>query len=389
MSSDDEEFSDVDEDEDYYDPDDTAFENEDDIDEDDDYDDDYEDDDYEYVGSENYGGGGIYLQTNAPTTGGLTITDILTIYLQRSRMQGTNMSRAPPENDGSAPPPKIDLDLHTDLPRSTDLSTNRYLFNREILGKKNNSVDISSHFLPANSFKNIAKLSSKIFCCQYLNQGNTFMSASQDRIIRFYDTSNWEIKKMIQAQDINWSIIDVDVSPNQQSMIYSSWSPYIYLVDLTKDDDDDDNIHPNQRPLDLFPDVDRFCVFGLKFSHNSTEILAGASNGLFYLYDLIAGSRVAQIYGHADDTLIRCHFSPLATTSQKYIYTGSATGEVFIYDLLSGELVDTLNQGHGLIRDLSWAPYSPQLISTSWEGYITKWDDWYDHRYNDGLSVAN
>ena len=46
--------------------------------------------------------------------------------------------------------------------------------------------------------------------------------------------------------------------------------------------------------------------------------------------------------GHHDihSTLIRCKFSPLATTGQKYIITGSASYGVVIYDILSNKVTD-------------------------------------------------
>ena len=36
-------------------------------------------------------------------------------------------------------------------------------------------------------------------------------------------------------------------------------------------------------------------------------------------------------------TLIRCQFSPLETTGQRYVYTGSSNGVLHIYDLVTGE----------------------------------------------------
>ena len=44
--------------------------------------------------------------------------------------------------------------------------------------------------------------------------------------------------------------------------------------------------------------------------------------------------------GHAVlETLVRCYFSPLLTTGQRYIYTGSHDGRIYIYDVISGDVV--------------------------------------------------
>ncbi|GAA5908642.1 hypothetical protein JCM6882_003702 [Rhodosporidiobolus microsporus] len=108
-------------------------------------------------------------------------------------------------------------------------------------------------------------------------------------------------------------------------------------------------------------------------------------------------------------TLIRCHWSPLATTGQQYVYSGSSDGRIHIYSL-DGPAVATLDRAHthplmqpktgeyndpsalslreappaetaagkkrrGLmggmsstVRDVSWHPFEPKMMSTAWEG---------------------
>lgn len=77
-------------------------------------------------------------------------------------------------------------------------------------------------------------------------------------------------------------------------------------------------------------------------------------------------------------TLIRCYFSPLHSTGQQYVYTGSADGVIHIYSILGDEVIkiDT-NTVEGaedvrhandlpLVRDLCWHPYAPSLIASQW-----------------------
>ncbi|GAA6014791.1 hypothetical protein JCM10207_002181 [Rhodosporidiobolus poonsookiae] len=98
-------------------------------------------------------------------------------------------------------------------------------------------------------------------------------------------------------------------------------------------------------------------------------------------------------------TLIRAHFSPAATTSQRYVYSGSSDGRIHIYSL-DGPTVAVLDRTHthplmhgksgeyndpsalelrtakkkargyaaSTVRDVSWHPYEPKLMSTAWEG---------------------
>lgn len=78
--------------------------------------------------------------------------------------------------------------------------------------------------------------------------------------------------------------------------------------------------------------------------------------------------------GHAVlGTLIRCYFSPLYSTGQQYIYTGSHCGTIHIYDVLSGSTVSKLKSHGQTVRDISWHPYEPILLSTSWDCTVGRW----------------
>lgn len=72
-------------------------------------------------------------------------------------------------------------------------------------------------------------------------------------------------------------------------------------------------------------------------------------------------------------TLIRCHFSPVHSTGQRYIYTGCADGPVIIYDVLTGEMVKMLDKHGTCTRDVSWHPYRPDIVSASWDGSVMLW----------------
>lgn len=66
-------------------------------------------------------------------------------------------------------------------------------------------------------------------------------------------------------------------------------------------------------------------------------------------------------------TLIRCDFSPILSTRQQYIYTGSSDGNIVIYDILTGKEFEKINTHSDVIREVSWHPYYPLLVSSSWD----------------------
>lgn len=96
---------------------------------------------------------------------------------------------------------------------------------------------------------------------------------------------------------------------------------------------------------------------------------------LYRAKNMLEGDTSVMTYrGHSVlQTLIRCHFSPAATTGQRYIYTGCATGKVIIYDVLTGGIASTLNGHNGCVRDVSWHPFHQEIVSTSWDGTIGSW----------------
>ncbi|KAK0581546.1 hypothetical protein LWI29_015010 [Acer saccharum] len=84
---------------------------------------------------------------------------------------------------------------------------------------------------------------------------------------------------------------------------------------------------------------------------------------------------VATYTGHSVlRTLIRCYFSPEYSTGQKYIYTGSHDSCVYVYDLVSGAQVAVLKHHNSPVRDCSWHPNYPMLVSSSWEGDVVRWE---------------
>ncbi|CAE7194599.1 unnamed protein product [Rhizoctonia solani] len=101
---------------------------------------------------------------------------------------------------------------------------------------------------------------------------------------------------------------------------------------------------------------------------------------------------VMTYHGHSVfRTLIRCHFSPAETTGQAYVYSGSTDGKVYIWSL-DGRIAQTLDRTQSLpitfdprepdlpmrppahrsrhndmtIRDCSWHPREPALLSCYW-----------------------
>jgi len=126
--------------------------------------------------------------------------------------------------------------------------------------------------------------------------GSRFACATQDGVVHLYDTSTWALTKEIQAQDVGWSIVDVDFSADARFVIYSSWSHCVHLINATGSFE----LH---EALDFSPPPQMHAAaFGIRFSPvESREILAGWNNGLAILYDLERKRKVWAARAHDDD----------------------------------------------------------------------------------------
>ncbi|KAB0793266.1 hypothetical protein PPYR_12886 [Photinus pyralis] len=72
-------------------------------------------------------------------------------------------------------------------------------------------------------------------------------------------------------------------------------------------------------------------------------------------------------------TLVRCRFSPVDTTGQRYIYTGCGVGRVVIYDALTGKIKGELSGHNACVRDVAWHPYKNEIMSSSWDSIVGRW----------------
>ena len=388
--------------------------------------------------------------------------------------------------------------------KSLSFSHNRFnSFPRAIIeremGLNHKQICIGSHIIP-NQKQQLTRFEAKAFCGTFDQSGKRFLSAAQDAFIRIYDTSSGQFKpvKMITAQEVGWSILDVAISPSGQQFLYTSWSPGIRLCNI------DHLSHSQHEVLHLEAINRNLGIFSVRFSPNGEEVIAGASDRCVYVYDLETKRQVHRIRaqendvnavcfadsssnilisggdegilkawdrrqlnekrakpvglfaGHFDgitfidaaedgrhlisnskdqtiklwdlrsfskreameeskattlsdhwdyrwspvprrisqnrdrmhgdtsvmtyrghvvrQTLIRCRFSPSFSTGQRYIYTGCASGSIHIYDVLTGDRVALLSKGHlQNCRDVSWHPFYPEIISSSWDGSIVKW----------------
>jgi len=445
---------------------------------------------------------------------------------QYSEYMHTNMAAgmATPE----LPPGRFDMEAYksfesTQRSQSGDLDATlplRIIRDREV-GRADwgsfsgaRRAQLMDNFLPVQCKRVVGRLPCRVYTGNFSGDGDLFVAAGQDGIIRVYDTHihediPWNVQNTIEAQNVQWTITDTDLSPGNRFLVFSSMHESVTVVDLE---------HP-RRTQEFVCLRGGGYIFSVCFSHCGKQLLSGgfrsvqladietrrtilapkvhcqdvnsaifldesdnllvsgsddtictvvdrrvssdsnASCGIFaghlagithvasrgdgrylitnskdqtiklwdirtlmsptramanrqkndkmlkmhlsydYRSELYPGSHTNSSFdssvmtykGHATlRTLIRSRFSPLETTAQKYIYSGSADSSVFIYDVLTGEVVAQLaHVDHTRtrqtirypVRDVSWHPKYPMICSSCWNHEILLWGPQEDRQF--------
>ncbi len=127
--------------------------------------------------------------------------------------------------------------------------------------------------------------------------------------------SSLKLTKIVKAspQNCRWTLTDAELSADNEWLIYSSISPRAHMVKTgrgqnsggTSPWDAHDDEH-EQEELNFGSGAGRssyggFGIWSLRFSHDAREVVAGASDGQIFVYDVESRRTVLRVLAHQDD----------------------------------------------------------------------------------------
>jgi WD repeat-containing protein 23 len=143
------------------------------------------------------------------------------------------------------------------------------------------------------------------------------------------DPYDWKLKKRIAAQNVYWTVSDMDVCANEQFLIYSTLNPLVQMIDL-------ETLSSKQQILNFSSSNDEGgwgnggAIMSLKFSGDSKEIVAATKNAQVLVFDIFA-NRICTTVNHAhDDEINSVCFANRSESN--LIFTGSDDSLVKVWD---------------------------------------------------------
>lgn len=188
--------------------------------------------------------------------------------------------------------------------------------------------------------------------------GHTLVSGSDDCLIKVWDARNNSLQSVGTLAGHTGGVTCLSVKGNGHHIISNSKDQTCKLWDIRQMRSADQSAPSHRsnwdyrsgmtpRPRDLL---------ALRYRKKIKDLSL----------QTYTGHRVLQ-------TLIKCDFSPEHTTGQRFVYSGSQDGHVYMWDTLTGERFVLEGQHSDLVREVSWHPHLPLLASASWDGTVGLW----------------
>ncbi|KAK7063723.1 WD-repeats-region domain-containing protein [Favolaschia claudopus] len=188
--------------------------------------------------------------------------------------------------------------------------------------------DYMSNLVPNSNGATVAEYDANIYTAQYSTDSSFFYTCSQDFRLNIFDTSvpafptgpkrrphlhdnlktNMKLINSIRAHPGRWTISDVNLSSDNERLIYTTMSTTCYMTNTMDPAATqipipfaDPPRSSNRSRGNLWGDSSYgFRLFSCRFSADGNEVIAGGSGQLF-VYDLLANQRTVKIDAHTDD----------------------------------------------------------------------------------------
>ena len=202
--------------------------------------------------------------------------------------------------------------------------------------------------------------------------GQYFASCGLDGVLCLWDPTTYTLVQRFENSKI--LLLSMAWSPNGKQLACGTYVQGIRVWDATT------------RSLKFVGQENTGTFWGVDWSPSGTQLVGGRNDGCLYLWEYAEGSEQAQeraplkLLGRHQSRITSAAWSP----DGRWLASGSGTtsnGELFVWDVLTGERVQTFGDHPDVVYALTWIrcrdaddPHGDQLVSGGGDGLLRWWD---------------
>ena len=180
---------------------------------------------------------------------------------------------------------------------------------------------LAQRFLPTCAAGNLDDRPARAYIARFSRDGSVAVAGFQDSRIRLYDATGAgagegvgtsmggaAVLKDVSARSVQWTVTDVDLTPDGEVLAYSSINPTVRLarVGAAGGVESVANVTDVHENVDLLTEREteagfHMGVWAVEFSADGKALLAGTSAHAAVVYDMESAQTTAWILGHNDD----------------------------------------------------------------------------------------
>ncbi|KAK9457847.1 WD40-repeat-containing domain protein [Dipodascopsis uninucleata] len=207
------------------------------------------------------------------------------------------------------------------------------LFRRETSLSKFPLSTFSKNMIPNHTDKTYLHCHARTYSGQFSDDGSFFFTASQDFKVRLFDTRRdfpWKVYKSVRVEMARWTVTDATLSRDNKWLAYSSITPVVHLATTSPEEEGQTALDFSAGSQDPYGyhGSRSYGIWSIRFSSDSREIVAGASDRCMYVYDIESRKVLLQLEGHTDDVNAVC----FGDESGNILYSGSDDQLIKVWD---------------------------------------------------------
>ncbi|KAA8900731.1 WD40-repeat-containing domain protein [Sphaerosporella brunnea] len=187
---------------------------------------------------------------------------------------------------------------------------------------------------------------------------SVLVSGSYDATVRFWDLKSQAKKPVQTLEDAKDAVSDVVLYGHE--VLAASVDGRVRAYDLRM----------GRCFVDVVSPAPLTCV---RVSRDGRAMLVSALDGTVRLLDRDNGGLLKAYKGHKNSELrVRCAFAQ----AEEFVVSGSEDGEVWVWDLLEGRLVDRLKAHAGkAVTCVEFSPVKKQMVTAGADGTAVVWGE--------------